>query len=105
MSSTCQNENLEGGEAAIAREDYDAALKLFEASAAEGSAQALTYLATMYEDGLGIPPDPEKSLSLLFQAVDLGDAEAYGRLRYLNTVGKFNRALHAAMSRRSLRHF
>lgn len=89
MVGLISNRNFEDGKAAIEREDYDHARAHFEAAIEEGWVPALTYLASMFEQGLGVEVDPQKSLALLFKAADLGDAEACSRLGYLHAVGKF----------------
>lgn len=89
MTSQLKNFNFEQGKAAGEREEYAQALEFFEEAVNEGFIPALTYLASMFEHGLGVEVDPQKSLELLFKAADLSDAEACNRLGYLHAVGKF----------------
>lgn len=88
MSSQLNNINFENGKAAVEREAFEQARTFFEAAIDEGCAPALTYLASMYEQGLGVEVDAQKSLELLFKAADLGDAEGCSRLGYLHAVGE-----------------
>jgi len=47
---------------------YDAARADFEYLAAHGFPQGQTKLGEMYQDGMGVPPDPAKALALFHQA-------------------------------------
>lgn len=89
MSTHLSNLNFENGKAAVERKDFDQARALFENAIEEGCVPALTYLASMFEHGMGVDADPKKSLELLFKAADLGDPEGNSRLGYLHAVGKF----------------
>ena len=88
MSTHLNNLNFENGKAAAEREDFDQARAFFEQAIEEGCVPALTYLASIFEHGLGIDADIQQSLELLFKAADLGDPEGCSRLGYLHAVGK-----------------
>jgi len=66
--------------AAYAAADYDLALDLLGGLADSNIPQAITTLATMLDQGLGVTSDPEGALALLRHAAELGDAEAQYRL-------------------------
>lgn len=89
MTANPTNQNFENGKAAGEREDYAQAKEFFETAIEEGCTPAMTYLASMFEQGLGVEVDPQKTLELLYKAADLNDGEACNRLAYLHAVGKF----------------
>lgn len=89
MTAEPTNQNFENGKAAWEREDYVQSKEYFESAIVEGCVPAMTYLAAMFEDGLGVEVDPQRTLELLYKAAELDDAEAYTRLGYLHAVGKF----------------
>ena len=88
MKTQSSNANLERGRAAIEREAYGEALSFFEIAADDGCSNALTCMASMYEEGLGVSVDTERALSFFYRASDLGDPEAQSRLGFFNVVGR-----------------
>ena len=74
---------------ALKEERFSEALQLFTEAAEEGEVAALTYLAGMYEEGVGVEVSIEKALSLFHDAAYGGDAQAQSRLGYLYAVGKY----------------
>ncbi len=67
---------LEDSREAYARGDYPAALKLLEPLSKEGNGEALALLAVFYENGLGVPRDPDRAVDLLTRAAESGLAFA-----------------------------
>lgn len=65
---------------------YDSAKKWWEQSAAAGNAAAMCALGDLYDEGLGVPEDLEKALSLWEQAAAAGDLDARARLRDLEKI-------------------
>ena len=60
------------GDLCLDRKDYDLAQHWYKKAAAQENTHGLARLGLMYANGLGVAPDPEKSLRLLERAAALG---------------------------------
>ncbi len=78
-----QAAELAAGLAAFADADYGLALTKLGALADQNIPEALTALAFMLEQGLGLTADPAGATVLFRQAADLGSADAQNRLGLL----------------------
>ncbi|MBM3507801.1 MAG: sel1 repeat family protein [Alphaproteobacteria bacterium] len=72
---------------AYVRGDYAKARKILALLAEQGSARAMTVLATIYRYGDGVEIDPEKAARLYRQASLLGDVAAQYELAQLYWIG------------------
>ena len=59
---------LELGRFALSATDYISAFRLFSEASEQGHAEATRELAAMYEKGLGMPKDPERTKQLMERA-------------------------------------
>ena len=66
---------------------YEHAVIEFQQGIDAGETIAIARLASMYENGLGVPANPELALEHFTKAADLGVTEAINRLAYFYTVG------------------
>ena len=68
--------DLARGVEAFRDRDYGSALRWLEPVAIAGEAQAQFMLGFMYQNGRGVPADPEKGVALLRQSAEQGHAYA-----------------------------
>ncbi len=80
--------DLGSGVAAYQSGDYAAALTELAPLAEKGDGEAQYYLGSMYEGGLGVPPDAEKALALFRKAADQGIVQAAYHLGLLYEIGE-----------------
>ena len=73
---------------AVARADFSAAVPALEAAAQRNDPRALTLLASLYQQGQGLPHDSAKAVELYTRAAELGDAEAQFSLGNLYLLGE-----------------
>lgn len=78
---------LEQGIAAYERQDYAAALPLFERSEQGGDMKAPRYIGLMYLNGLGVPKDADKAAAAFQEAAAKGDITGQYWLGYLYEHG------------------
>ncbi|MBV8652186.1 MAG: sel1 repeat family protein [Alphaproteobacteria bacterium] len=71
---------LAQGIAALHANDYKAARQVFETLAEKNDQAGEIWLAHIYRQGLGVPTDAQKAVTLLTKAADAGSAEAAARL-------------------------
>jgi len=69
------------------RFDMSRAIDLLTRAANSGSAEAMFELARVYEQGLGVTPDPARALALFQASADLGYARAVNDLGFLHYQG------------------
>jgi uncharacterized protein len=88
LSASAMAGSYEDGDAAFAKGDYAAALRLFRPLAEGGEAQAQFALGYMYVRGNGVAPDPAQAASWYRKAADQGYAIAQIGLSDLYSEGK-----------------
>ncbi len=74
--------------AAWEKSDYVVAGRLWEALAANGSSEAMTALATLWEEGLGVTADSQKAVFWLQKAARLNDPVGMNNYAYALEQGK-----------------
>lgn len=74
--------------AAVEKGDFPAAVKIFEALAKAGDAEAQYNLAMLYRDGKGVAKDPTQSALWFTRAAEQGLADAQYQLGYLYDTGE-----------------
>jgi TPR repeat protein len=80
------------GEAALARDDYPAALGLFLHAATFGQTEAMNNIGLLYEVGLGTPKDEAEAMRWFRKAADAGNTTA---LVYVGNMYKFGEGVPA----------
>jgi Sel1 repeat len=88
VGAAVQGASLDDGLRALHRGDYASARAELEPLAEAGHPEALTWLAWLYEDGRGVPHDPEKALTLWRQAAARGSTLAMRSLAYRYARGQ-----------------
>lgn len=88
IKTTAFDCRVRGGEyVAYDRADYRSALRVWEASAMEGDAEAQVMVGEIYEKGLGTPPDYAKAAEWYRKAADQGNQRGITNLAYLYEHG------------------
>lgn len=83
-----QDCEIRGGEyVAFDRADYETALRVWKPMADEGDPVAQTYVAAIFEKGLGVPPDFAQAAAWYQKAADQGYSRAQFALGYLYETG------------------
>lgn len=80
--------DLRAGVAAYQSGDYAAALAELAPLAKKGDGEAQYYLGSMYEGGLGVPPDAARALALFRKAAEQGVVQAAYHLGLLYEIGE-----------------
>lgn len=86
--ASAQECEIRGGEyVAFDRADFETALRVWKPLAEEGDPVAQTYVAAIYEKGMGVPPDFAQAVSWYEKASAQGYARAQFALGYLYEQG------------------
>ncbi len=80
--------DLAGALAALERGDYAAAVPQLDELAGRGDAVAITKLATLYQEGRGVPRDATRAAMLYEQAAARGNADAQYNLGNMYLLGE-----------------
>ncbi|MGE3775071.1 MAG: tetratricopeptide repeat protein, partial [Gammaproteobacteria bacterium] len=80
--------DLAGALAALERGDYAAAVPQLDELAGRGDAVAITRLATLYQEGRGVPRDATRAAMLYEQAAARGNADAQYNLGNMYLLGE-----------------
>jgi hypothetical protein len=78
---------FEDGFRAFARQDYAAAMRIFQPLAEEGDARAAFYLGYMYDQGLGAEESSGQAAIWFRKAAEQGDALSQATLGYMYSAG------------------
>jgi TonB family protein len=81
-------DEMDDGQAAYARGDYEAALRLWRPLAEGGSARAQNNLGVMYENGKGVPEDVAEAIKWYSLAAQQGYAGAQNNLGLIYAIGR-----------------
>jgi TonB family protein len=81
-------DDMEDGQAAYLRGDYESALRLWRPLAEQGNARAQNNLGVMYENGKGIPEDVAEAIKWYSLAAEQGYAGAQNNLGLIYAIGR-----------------
>jgi uncharacterized protein len=77
------------------RENFSKAVELYEEAIEKGSVVSIKNLAIMYEEGIGVPKDEEKSIYFYKKGVQMNDPHSMHNLaKILMKQGKVDEAYH-----------
>jgi uncharacterized protein len=80
-------QSYEDGRAAYKNDDYAQASAIFKSLAEKGDARAQFNLGLLYDEGEGVPKDPEKAASWYRKAAEQGHREAQFNIGQMYSVG------------------
>lgn len=75
-----------------ANKDYTTAMQWFQKAAGKGHTKSITYIASLYMDGLGVAKDTTVAFSWYKKAADLKDADAMLAVGAMYQLGKNTKA-------------